>query len=356
MARIIFTVCGVGLGHCMRSMPVIDFLQKDGHEILIASYGQSQKFLKEKFSNVDSLKWFDLVFDKGEYKRLKTVLLNIPSAPKIISSNFFGLLKHAKKFKPDLIISDFDFNSSLLGFMLNIPVVLLSNMHLCEYMPIKMDVKEKIDYALMERPMIYCFPRVDKLLLLGFMRPKKIPKNASFFFHPVRSEIRQARPEKKGFFVVYPPASSPENLLLLLKKFSDKKFVVAGVKEPKVKSPNIEYMDIDKNKFAAMLAQCNGVLSHGGISVICESLFLKKPVYTFTSKSFFERYYNGRLLEEHGMGIVEEAPSLSGLASFFSRLSEFEKNIQKNRFFPSDEEMEKELGTIIKQATSKNAK
>lgn len=340
----------------MRSMPLIDYLQKEGHEIVLSSYGESQKFLKKKFSKVGSLKWFDLLFDKDQYKRTKTILYNLPNAPRVIASNFLSLLKLVREFKPDVIVSDFDFNSSLVGFMQNIPVILLSNMHMMEYNPIEMSVKDKIDYAVKERPIIHGFPRMDALFVLGFVRPGPMPKKAKFFFQPVRKEVLEKNPSKKGFFLVYLSEGHAESMLAVLKRFRDKKFVVIGTK-PKHNVPsNFKFKQLDQESFAKDLAECNGVLSHGGISLTCESLYLKKPVYTFTSKSFFERYYNGRVVEENVMGLLEEKPSFEGLEKFFSRIPEFEKNIEKNSFVPDNEELKKELSLAINELAKKQAK
>lgn len=337
----------------MRSMPLIDYLQKEGHEIFLASYGESQKFLKKRFSKVGSLKWFDLLFDKDQYKRTKTILYNLPNAPRVIASNFLNLLKLVREFKPDVIVSDFDFNSSLIGFMQNIPVIILSNMHMMEYNPIEMSVKDKIDYALKERPIIHGFPRVDALFVLGFVKPKSLPKKAKFFFQPIRKEVLEKRPSKKDFFLVYLSDDQADSMISLLKRFRDKKFVVVGARQKHTVLPNVKFKPLDQDSFAQDLSECNAVISHGGISVICEAMYLKKPVYTFTSKSFFERYYNGKLVEENGMGLVEEKPSIEGLEKFFSHLLEFEKNIQKNNFLPNSGALKKELSLTISELAKK---
>ena len=339
----------------MRSMPLIDYLQKEGHEIFLSSYGDSQKFLKKKFSKVGSLKWFDLLFDKDQYKRTKTILYNLPSAPRVIASNFLSLLKLVREFKPDVIVSDFDFNSSLIGFMQNIPVIILSNMHMMEYNPIEMSVKDKIDYAIKERPIIHGFARMDSLFVLGFVKPRSLPKKAKFFFHPIRKEVLEKIPSKKGFFLVYLSDGQVDSMLSLLKRFRDKKFVVVGKKSKHNLPSNFKFKPLDQDAFAKDLAECNGVLSHGGISLTCESLYLKKPLYTSTSKSFFERYYNGKVVEEHGMGLLEEKPTFEGLEKFFSRILEFEKNIEKNNFVPDSEALKKELSLMINELAEKQA-
>ena len=48
MARVLFTVCGIGMGHAARSSVIIKELMKE-HEVLVVSYGDGYNFLKEQF-------------------------------------------------------------------------------------------------------------------------------------------------------------------------------------------------------------------------------------------------------------------------------------------------------------------
>src|SRR3989344_1202849 len=118
MAKILYTVCGVGLGHASRSAAIISKLLKK-HDVLITSYGKAYDFLKQEF-------------------------------------------------KPDIIVTDFDVNGLYIAKLFNLPVVTISNMHILNYLPVEMKPKEKIEYLLTEKPMLDAFSPTDYLFVASF--------------------------------------------------------------------------------------------------------------------------------------------------------------------------------------------
>jgi uncharacterized protein (TIGR00661 family) len=129
MARILYTVCGVGLGHATRSAEVIKELRKK-HEVMIASYGSALEYLEERFENASELQWFELVYDEEIYHKGKTFLKMVPNIPLVAAKNFMTLAKIVREFKPEVIVSDFDVNSVYLGDLFRIPTLTLSSMHI----------------------------------------------------------------------------------------------------------------------------------------------------------------------------------------------------------------------------------
>ncbi|MEK6942105.1 MAG: glycosyltransferase family protein [archaeon] len=352
MARILYTVCGVGLGHCMRSTPVIEELERQGHQILLSSYSIAFDFLKKKFESSKTIQLFDILEGSENDELLKIVMYEVPIEPKSLGKNFLKLLNNVKKFRPDIIISDFDLYSSIIGFLLDIPVTLISNTHISEYYPISLDLKDKINYSLKDRAILYSFPRIDHMILLGFVKPKSLPKKVSFFFYPLREEITEVQVAEKNFFLAYFSEKELEKMLPLLKSFKQKKFVVFTRKKMR-DTKNIRFKPLDKKEFAKDFAICKGVLSHGGITSISEALFLKKPVYLFVKKSFFERYYNSRLVAENNFGHAEYSPTANGLKHFFSNLKNYKKGIKKSGYAPENKKMAQEISRLIAEYSGK---
>ncbi len=347
MARILYTVCGVGLGHCMRSMPLIEELEKNGHEILLSSYSTAFEFLKKKFENSKSIQLFDILEGSDNEKLLKIVVYEVSIEPNSLGKNFLRLLKEVKKFRPQIIISDFDLYSSIIGFLLDIPVVLISNMHISEYYQIEMNLQEKIKYSLKDRSILYSFPRIDKMVLINFFEPKRTPKNVNFFFYPIRKEISSLKQKEKDFFLVYFSENELEKIMPVLKHFREKKFVVFSGKKLHTQE-NIEVRPLEKQEFARLFSECKGVLSHAGITVISEAVFLHKPLYLFTKKSFFERHYNSKVVMEKNFGYAESTPTISGLNHYFSNLDSYKKSIRSAGFVPQSKKMTKHVLKLVK--------
>ncbi|MBU1120605.1 teichoic acid biosynthesis protein, partial [Candidatus Micrarchaeota archaeon] len=61
MARILFTVCGVGLGHATRSSQLIEGLIKE-HKVFVVSSGEAHDYLQKKFHYNEKINWFNLVY------------------------------------------------------------------------------------------------------------------------------------------------------------------------------------------------------------------------------------------------------------------------------------------------------
>jgi len=57
MARMLYGVCGEGLGHASRSKILINYLKKQNHEIKIIAGGKAYKFLSEEFDDIFKCEW-----------------------------------------------------------------------------------------------------------------------------------------------------------------------------------------------------------------------------------------------------------------------------------------------------------
>ncbi|MBN2127397.1 MAG: hypothetical protein JW703_03315, partial [Candidatus Diapherotrites archaeon] len=189
-------------------------------------------------------------------------------------------------------------------------------------------------------------PFVYDYLFVLSLKEKENTDKIKFFKMIVKDELINAEPEEKDFYIVYSDKFQLKNIIPLLEKINEK-FIVFGLKG---NAKNIEFHEKYSNEFfSEKLIECKGILSHGGMSLISEAIQLKKPVYTFTSAKFFERFYNGAVNEELGFGLVEETPSLKKLNEFFSRINEFKKNIEKSGIKAENNKILKEINKLIEK-------
>jgi len=353
MVRILFTVCGVGLGHAPRSIEVIKGLQKN-HDILIASYGDALKYLKKHFKKSEKLAWFKLVFQEGELKRTATVLSNLPLLPRVASMNFLKLVKTIRKFKPDIIISDFDVNSLYAAQLFNIPAIVISSLHLIEELNLRLSRKEKIIFYLTEKPVLNAFNGADAFIIPFFFEPEFKRKKRYFFGPIVRQElIKKIKASKKtteeNQFIVYFSTGHLKKLIPLLEKINSR-FIIFGAKKRFNKS-NLVFKKFSEKEFINDLVESKGVLCHGGTTTIGEALAAGKPVYVCSSRKFFERYVNGALLSHKGFGFLEERPSMNGLQEFISNNASYKQSIARAGIMPSNEKVLSRIEELIKQKT-----
>lgn len=121
--RILVAVLNWGLGHASRSIPIIQALEKRGHEVLIASDGDALALLRLEFPH---LQYLELPAYKVRY-RYHNMFLNIaPQLPKLfraIALERRFLKTIISSYKIDALISDNRFGLSTS----TIPTVFLSH-------------------------------------------------------------------------------------------------------------------------------------------------------------------------------------------------------------------------------------
>ena len=345
MARVLFAVCGVGLGHAGRSSILIKNLSRR-HELLITSYSEGLPFLKKEFGKVEALNWFKYYFHSdGRIDRLKSIAFNSVKVPFVLFHNFSRLRKIIREFRPEVIVSDFDFNGLYAGKLSGIKVILISNMHLANYFKTRLSFSQKIAYSLTDELMLRAYFSADCFLVTSIMKPENSGRME--FFHPlVREDLAGKKPQDQGFFLAYASKENLQNFTKLFREFPDKRFVVYGSSR---KHGNVEFKSFSREDWADDMLNCSGVLCHGGMGTISEAVVLKKPVYVTASIDWFERFHNGAMVKELGFGVAEENPSMQGLTEFFSGNKKFSAQLKKANIKASNKEFKGRLEELIQQ-------
>ncbi|MDO8428080.1 MAG: glycosyltransferase family protein [Candidatus Diapherotrites archaeon] len=360
MTRILYSVCGIGMGHATRSTYLIEELSKQ-NEVLILSHGKAFEYFSKKFPHVHKIEGFELGFSGTEFDKSKTVSLNLPKVPRLLTYNSKVLLKLIKSFKPQLIVTDFDPNALFAGNFFRIPVITITNMHLMNFIKPKLSWKDKFEFFWSEKIILKSFSSSNDLIVSSFAKPKNVKKKKYHFFYPlVRREIlelsKKIKVSHKKTSVIYLDQHILKNLEPLLVHFPERTFIIYSA-VGNLKLTNVVYKKFDAQNFLADLIACDSVICHGGISMLSEAVVLHKPVYVCSDKNFFERYYNGTVLQDQGLAVLEEQPFLAGLKVFFNSLQEINQNYTKTKIVPENEKILKKIQQIIKQkAKSENYK
>lgn len=344
MARILYTVCGVGLGHATRSSAIIRELMKK-HEVFIATYGDAYDFLKNEFEITAELNWFKLIFRQEKFKRSYTLMYNLPLLPYVAAKNIIKGIKLIRAFKPDLVVSDFDINGTYLARFFGIPVITISSMHLMEYLNLGSGMKERIDRYVTEKTVLDFFDGSDYVFIPSFTKPRKDLDGVRFFYPIVRQRFLTERVKPSKRVVVYGPKDQVDALVLFLEKFPKENFIVYNGGKPSIKG-NMQFKKFSVNGFAKDVLACKAVMSHGGISLLSEAVVLGKPCYVFPTRDFFERIYNAEVVDYLGFGVMETAPSYYGIKSFLDNLKEYKKNITDSKIKSENLEVVMEINRI----------
>ena len=216
MAKILYGVAGEGMGHAMRSKPIIDGLKKD-HEIEILTGDNAFKILSKEYKNVHEIDKLDIVYKETKVCIHKTIFKNLKDMP----SSFKSLQKVDKiirKFKPDIIISDFEPFTNYIAKIHQIPLVIIDNPSVLRKCKISVPKKFLGDYV------VACFVAgsivnfANYYLLTTFFKTKSRSKRVFLYPPIVRDEIINAKPSKKGHIIVYQTSHNYDHLIPILKK------------------------------------------------------------------------------------------------------------------------------------------
>lgn len=347
--RIIYGVCGEGMGHAIRSAVVIKHLLENHHVTIFAS-DRAYHYLSDKFDEVYYIEGFNTVYEFNRVSNTRTLVNNIKDLPHDLRFNLRLMYSVAKAFKPHLIISDFEFYSNLLSKILMKPLISLDNMHVMTQSEIQVPNKYFNDRVKAEG-VIRSFIQLPSQYLITsfFFPPVKNPEKVNMFFPILREEILQLKPYNEEHILVYQTSDSNMKLLDLLKGFDDE-FIVYGFHEDK-KDKNLLFKNFNEKEFFHDLSTARAVITNGGFTLITEALYLEKPILSIPVKKQFEQIMNATYLEKLGYGKYHPDPSEEDLERFLSHLDIYRENIKMHFKHDGNQGILQELDEIIEKYT-----
>ncbi len=319
MAKILYGVCGIGAGHYVRSKILIEHLSKD-NEVFILGGLSAYGYLKEYFKNVYWIEGLEFAFKDNKVLSLGTILKNI----KKISKKNYDLLKKVKakidKFEPDLVISDFEPFSIYYGKENKIKTISFDNEHYINEGEFSFPKEYKLDY--LKTKFIINFYKSDNLVVYLLPGQKlRNESNAKIVLSLVRDSILKSKSKKGDYILVYTSIVNYHGLFEVLKKF-DEKFIIFGLQDNKV-DKNLVFRTFSNTEFDKALVNCKAVITSGGINLISEALYLKKPLLVIPIKNHFEQILNSLFVKENGYGEMYEDLSEDNLKGFLNNLDKY---------------------------------
>jgi uncharacterized protein (TIGR00661 family) len=351
--RIIYAACGEGMGHAIRTSVVLEHLKKDNEVVVFAS-GRAFEFLAEKFDDVYKIYGFNTVYENNAVNDKKTFIKAMKTLPRDVKDNIRLLYNIANEFKPDLIISDFEFYSNILSKIIRVPMISIDNMHVITHCKIDVPRKYSRDKLKAEGVVRSFIMRPQKYIITSYFYPEIKNKDKVSIFPPIlREEILNLKPTKGDHVLVYQTSTSNKNLIEILKKINEN-FIVYGFEMEK-KDKNLIFRKFNEDQFFSDLGSCKAVLANGGFTLISESIYLKKPVLSIPVKGQFEQILNAIYLERLGYGEFHEELGVDILEHFLSKLDIYNKSLESYRQ-DGNNALLKELDSLIEYYSAMNKK
>src|SRR3989344_1157596 len=341
MARILYGVCGVGAGHYTRSKILLEYLIKK-HEVIIIGGLAAYSYLRKYFDNVHYVEGLEFEFKENKVLAVSTIIKNLR---KITIKNY-RLLKELKKiienFKPDVAISDFEPYSNYYARKNKIKLISFDNEHYITEGEFEIPKKYLIDYY--KYRIIVKRHKANSYIITTLPKQKLKNKSKAITINPIiRESLLRTKAKIGKNIVVYTSIIKNRKILNILRKFKKEKFAIFGSDTHKTEK-NLLFRKFSDKEFDKELLNCKAVITFGGINLISEAIYLKKPLLVNPVKKHFEQILNALYVKNNGYGeFCEELTE--------KKLQEFLNNINKYKlksYEPGNKELFKIIEKLIK--------
>jgi uncharacterized protein (TIGR00661 family) len=357
MARILYSLSGVGWGHSSRSKVVLEHLLFDKkHEVKVVTSGRGYEYLRDDF-DVQQILGFRFAFKGGEVDVANTIKENAKRLLKEGSETIKFLVKFIDEFKPDLAISDYEPFLTTVSAAKYVPLISINHVNII--------ANGKLDYPKAwekERLLALAVCKmmnvsVEYYFIPSFYFPEikdEFKTNTTLVKPVLRNEVLLKKSHIGDHVLVYVTTQETQEMLLPLLEKLEANIIAYGFEQDRSIYKNIVFKEQSTEVFLEDLASSSVVITNTGFNVISEALYFGKPVYTIPIHNQFEQMVNGYYLERLGYGLSDLSPSVERIHSFLIERDKYRANIVENRGnFSGNEEFFRLLDSKIDTITDK---
>jgi uncharacterized protein (TIGR00661 family) len=327
MANILYGVAGEGMGHAIRSKPIIRHLMRK-HNVFVVAGDRAYKFFQKNLpkKNVQEILCLNMVYINNEVSNFGTFKLNLKRLPQT-KETIEKLTKIFLNFKPDLVISDFDVFTSKFAKRYRVPLISLDNPSVSTRCNLQIARKYRATGILDKAIIMAVSGGADYYIITTFFYPEKRNiKKRTYLVPPiVREEIQNLKPKTGNHVLVYQTSNTYQALLPTLKKVKEN-FIVYGLHK-NFKDKNLILRDFNEDVFLDDIANCKAIITNGGFTLMSEAIYLKKPILSIPVKKQYEQIVNATYLEKMRYGEFHDEISKEVVEAFLKKLPVYEKTL-----------------------------
>ena len=347
MARILYGLCGEGLGHASRSRILINHLKKN-HEIRIVAGGKAYDFLSREFDYVEEIESPRFIYEGNDVKLFHSILVMLYKTIARTPFSFLKVRKIIKEFKPDLLISDADPISHFTARLSKVKRMSIDNPQVLLHRKYKVTLREFISWFVLMIALKMSLFGADRYIIYDFF-DEQVDNPRVLFLKPlVQDGILKQRPKYGDHVFVYQTSLSTEFIFEILKKI-DETFVIYGFNKD-LADENLTFRRFNEDDFYRDISNAKAVIANGGFTVLSEALYLKKPIFSLPIENQFEQILNGKFIEKLGAGVYHMKLKENDLKNFLNNLDYYKENLKS--YIPGNQEkilkrIEKEIQTLL---------
>jgi uncharacterized protein (TIGR00661 family) len=332
MAKILYGICGEGLGHASRSRILINHL-KNHHEIRIVAGGKAYDLLFQEYKHVEKIESPRFIYKDNQVLLTTSVLYMLYRTLLYTPFSFLKVHRLIKEFKPDVLITDAEPVSNYAALLAGIKRLSIDNPQVLLYRDYTVTVKEFLSWFSLLIAVKFSMMNANKYLVYDFFDEQIENKKVLFLKPLIQENIRKQTPRYDNHIFVYQTSMSTEYVCTLFRKFKET-FIIYGFNKDSVDG-NLIFRSFNEQQFFKDIAHAKAVITNGGFTVISEALYLKKPIFSLPLKNQFEQVVNGKFIEKLGAGVYHMDFKEENLKEFLQNLTTYQNNLRQ--YDPGDQ-------------------
>jgi len=321
--RILYGVPSEGMGHAIRSKAIISHLKKE-HEVLVVSSDRAHDLLEGAFpGSVHRIKGFHFGYKDGGISRWRTLATIMKTGLSDLEENYHSFVDIDRRFKPHIVVSDFETFSLFFAKRKKLPIVAIDNVQIIDRcsLPIEIPLEHQENMAVSRGVIKAKVPYCDHYVITSFFDAPTI-KEATTIVQPIIREevVEMARKgvtfdQENAPILVYQTSQDREEIMDILGSIPGERFMVYGFNED-AEVGNVTLKGFSEEGFLHDLCNSKAVVTGGGFTLMSEALFLRRPILSIPLAGQIEQYINAACIESLGYGRHQEAYSADGIRAF----------------------------------------
>ncbi|OLS22467.1 MAG: hypothetical protein HeimC2_29460 [Candidatus Heimdallarchaeota archaeon LC_2] len=314
--RILYGINTNGQGHINRTALIIDQLVKEGHRVDIVFSGpKPPDYAKKIARNWMSVLGYRLIFRGKVFNMPGTLVENIRRLF-YFPNEIKNLVTKVQKYSYDLILTDFDFYTSLTGKILKIPTIAVDHQHSLIHNKAIFPKNKRFDRIAVQLAVHLTVPHRDHYIAIDFA--DKIYSNSKGTLYPLihKNDIDAFEVNAEDHYTIYLYSWPPRELINFFTKYHKENFHVFGYNVD-LKYKNLIFKPTSRVGFLKDMTSSKGIITQGGFSLIWEAAQIKKPVFAIPQINQFEQYISAYRMSELELGYFAETLNTKDLDKFF---------------------------------------
>ncbi|MFC2163064.1 glycosyltransferase family protein [Candidatus Altiarchaeota archaeon] len=321
--RVLIFVCGEGLGHTTRCIPLGAKLAEAGHEVSYAAYGYSRKLIEDSVGSAYGIPQEVLLTGERGALNLPASIIKTLLNPAILSfPKVWGVIS---KVRPDIVVTDMYYLGFLAGKVRGIPTIMITNQSMMRSFFERHNILVRFIGRISEAFYVRIFEAADKIIIPDYPPPDTICQKNMRITPKMKEKTVYSGPLiREHSAQAVKRSSKGPSVLVMLGGFGYRKDVfmklvaTAGLDEsisytfvlgPSISREglkgrdNITVCDFIKDPLP-YIRSSDLVVTSGGHNTIMEALSVGIPILSFPDIHHFEQENNAKALQVQGLGLV----------------------------------------------------